>query len=557
MAVSLSVLTNLLGENCQNEFEMNGGFLAWVLLVLYTFYILAKVCDGHLTGVLEKIVDRLGISEDVAGATFLAMSSSAPELFCSIITSLFIVSNAGVGNIVGSALFNLLCIIGILPIVSSTGPLKIWWYPTLRDSFFYALSIGELYFVINDGKVVWWEATILCSTYLIYVFYFTQNAKIVAYFGLVAPGEEPDEEAGTGPVANDPALATPSKTANPEITFWVDKVSGTPLGVKAIAEPNSRFVIVTALSPSPTDLVPAWNLANPWHSPVGSGDHIVAVNGKCGDAELILQELRKNQGLEITLSRGLNPAYKRSDSNCSIGSTASSRKPRSKAAQAMLRVSESSGSLRNVLELSGSLKGVLPDEACSKESTEDGVIRAQPCPTEPCMWVVDKCMPRYDRIVPAFAIVVFWVAFFTYFMADGAERFGCVMGIPPVVMGMIILAAGTSVPDMIASMSVARDGFADMAAANAVGSNTFNNLLGLGGPWLVGCLMGRDAEIPAAQLSESLYILAGCLVLYILMLQVNQWRLTRAMGIAMISIYVASIGFTLYRAYTVYALEEQ
>lgn len=84
----------------------------WAALVFYIFYLIAKLCDGHLTRSLELIVERLKISEDVAGATFLAMAGSAPELFHSILATFVLVSAGGVGNIVGSALFNLLVLFG-------------------------------------------------------------------------------------------------------------------------------------------------------------------------------------------------------------------------------------------------------------------------------------------------------------------------------------------------------------------------------------------------------------------------------------------------------------
>merc|ERR550514_2028197 len=131
------------------------------------------------------------------------------------------------------------------------------------------------------------------------------------------------------------------------------------------------------------------------------------------------------------------------------------------------------------------------------------------CPAEPAGWLIDRMVPSMDWYMVGFVVVVFWIAFFTYFMVDGAERFGCLVNVPHVVMGLIVLAAGTSVPDMIASMAVAREGHADMAAANAVGSNTFDILVGLGVPWLIKCLMiNGEIAVPAARLSESIFILA-------------------------------------------------
>ncbi|RXM97087.1 Sodium/potassium/calcium exchanger 3 [Acipenser ruthenus] len=50
-------------------------------------------------------------------------------------------------------------------------------------------------------------------------------------------------------------------------------------------------------------------------------------------------------------------------------------------------------------------------------------------------------------------------------------------------MGITFLAAGTSVPDCMASLIVARQGMGDMAVSNSIGSNVFDILIGLGLPW--------------------------------------------------------------------------
>ena len=63
-------------------------------------------------------------------------------------------------------------------------------------------------------------------------------------------------------------------------------------------------------------------------------------------------------------------------------------------------------------------------------------------------------------------------------------------------MGITFLAIGTSIPDAIGSMVVARAGEADMAIANAVGSNVFDILLGLGFPWFLrGVINMSDGEL--------------------------------------------------------------
>ena len=52
--------------------------------IFYTFWGLAIVCDDYFVASLEEISEQLNLSADVAGATFMAAGSSAPELFASM-----------------------------------------------------------------------------------------------------------------------------------------------------------------------------------------------------------------------------------------------------------------------------------------------------------------------------------------------------------------------------------------------------------------------------------------------------------------------------------------
>jgi len=62
---------------------------------------------------------RLGITEDVAGATLMAAGGSAPELFTSFIGVFIARSNVGIGTIVGSAVFNVVFVIGACSLASA------------------------------------------------------------------------------------------------------------------------------------------------------------------------------------------------------------------------------------------------------------------------------------------------------------------------------------------------------------------------------------------------------------------------------------------------------
>ena len=70
-------------------------------------------------------------------------------------------------------------------------------------------------------------------------------------------------------------------------------------------------------------------------------------------------------------------------------------------------------------------------------------------------------------------------------MVTWATIIGAALGIPDILMGLTFLAAGTSVPDLLSSIIVARQGFGDMAVSSSIGSNIFDVCVGLPVPWLL------------------------------------------------------------------------
>lgn len=56
-----------------------------LIVALYMFVGLAIVCDYYFISSLEVIVYKLNLQADVAGASLMAIGSSAPELFASLI----------------------------------------------------------------------------------------------------------------------------------------------------------------------------------------------------------------------------------------------------------------------------------------------------------------------------------------------------------------------------------------------------------------------------------------------------------------------------------------
>ena len=141
------------------------------------FLAIAIVCDEFFVPSIEVIVESLNMSPDVAGATFMAAGGSAPELFTSFFGTFVSKSSVGFGTIVGSAVFNVLFVIGCCAIFSS-GDLVLTWYPFARDSIYYCISLCILAGFFMGNEIALWEAIILFLMYICYVILMINNAKI-------------------------------------------------------------------------------------------------------------------------------------------------------------------------------------------------------------------------------------------------------------------------------------------------------------------------------------------------------------------------------------------
>ncbi|XP_033638321.1 sodium/potassium/calcium exchanger 4-like [Asterias rubens] len=168
-------------DSCSTLYEVNhvpALFVTiYIILIFVLFISLAIICDDFFVPSLEAISERLELSEDVAGATFMAAGSSAPELFISII-GVSKESDVGVGTIVGSAVFNILIIIALTAALAGQ-VLKLDWRPLVRDCISYGISIICFIIFAWDGVIEIYEAIILLGLYVAYIVLMKLNSRIM------------------------------------------------------------------------------------------------------------------------------------------------------------------------------------------------------------------------------------------------------------------------------------------------------------------------------------------------------------------------------------------
>ncbi|XP_069365220.1 sodium/potassium/calcium exchanger 4-like isoform X3 [Maniola hyperantus] len=158
-----------------------GAFLCYVMFGIYSFTLLAIVCNDYFIPCVEMICEDLKIPQNVAAATFMSVATSCPEFFVNVISTFLTQSDMGIGTIVGSAIFNLLGVAAVGSL-AAVAPIAIDFRPVTRDVIIYMMTVGVLVAIVWDGQVVWYEALVLGILYVCYFIFIFNSMKI---FGLI------------------------------------------------------------------------------------------------------------------------------------------------------------------------------------------------------------------------------------------------------------------------------------------------------------------------------------------------------------------------------------
>jgi len=154
----------------------------WWVLICFMFYAQATVCDEYFITTIVEVCDKYGVPGDVAGATLMALGCNGPELFTNFISIFITHTDVGVGTIVGSEMFNILCIVGGSIMCVPDPPLHVKMVPFCRDSFFYGLSVVMLYWVLYDGIVSMVEAFTLMGGCVCFALTVTMTQRMVKFY---------------------------------------------------------------------------------------------------------------------------------------------------------------------------------------------------------------------------------------------------------------------------------------------------------------------------------------------------------------------------------------
>ncbi|VDM44729.1 unnamed protein product [Toxocara canis] len=556
------------------EQRRKGAIILHLIGLIYMFVALAIVCDEFFVPSLGVITDKFAISDDVAGATFMAAGGSAPEFFTSVIGVFIAQNNVGIGTITfaghnlkykstaGSATFNILCVLSCCALFSH-GILHLTWWPLFRDVTFYIAALLMLVIFFLDEEVIrWFEALSLFMVYILYAVFMKYNEAV--------------EKLVKGWLGERSSIAVDEEQKLPIV---LQKAPKLPSAVDGIVE----------------------------HTPLGAPNHDTtdeSLDSKIRSGSLVYSRRRASScrrqsipilhsgamfrnGIMQLMAHGLDPLQEREledlegDENGDLqrdGRTANERNWRMgcSAAQEVNDYELERKNVSTVRRQSIKRSSICPNMASVEEiksmlDEEEEKPLDMTWPEEyhrqivfivlsPILFPLWVTLPdvRKEGSRKWFPITfigsILWIAFYSYVMVWMANTIGETAAIPTEIIGLTILAAGTSIPDLITSMNclhsviVARKGLGDMAVSSSVGSNIFDVCVGLPVPWLLYFIVERirnNGVVPEyiSVSSNGLVCSVGMLFIMLIVLvaaiAVSRWKMNKMFGIIMIISYIA------------------
>ncbi|XP_036952642.1 sodium/potassium/calcium exchanger 1-like isoform X4 [Acanthopagrus latus] len=565
------------GDYPEDLFSVEQRRQGWVVLhvigMIYMFVALAIVCDEFFVPALEVITNSLEISDDVAGATFMAAGGSAPELFTSLIGVFVSHSNVGIGTIVGSAVFNILFVIGMCAVFSRE-MLHLTWWPLFRDVTFYIMDLIMLIVFFLDNTILWWESICLVVAYISYVSFMKFNAQIeqavktqlnkhmsiVKVWTAEEPEKESEAPAAPPPPPAAPAAPPPAPPAAAAAPQADDKSKRgperSPSGPQCNKSPPDPQEDKTRLRVRPV-LQRGGSSASLHNTSLRSTIfqlmiHTLDPLGEDGDATPNTEPAAAAAGGAAAAEPSTSQPQKTEET----GEKTADQPDEPKAAAEGSEGSDGSGEDESGDEESSESGDSEGDDGKKEGEEEENEPLSLEWPETrrkqatylfllPIVFPLWLTLPDVRNLasrryfVVTFLGSILWIGVFSYLMVWWAHQVGETIGISEEIMGLTILAAGTSIPDLITSVIVARKGLGDMAVSSSVGSNIFDITVGLPVPWLLFTLLhnGEPVTVSSNGLFCAIVLLFLMLLFVIISIGACRWKMSKMLGFTMFVLY--------------------
>ncbi|KAI6236703.1 hypothetical protein M3Y95_00186400 [Aphelenchoides besseyi] len=557
------------------EDRRRGAVLLHLFALCYIFLALAIVCDSFLVPSLMVITETLQISDDVAGSSFMAAAGSAPEAFTSLFGVFITSDNVGIGTIIGSAVFNIQLVLAFCAFFSHE-VLHLTWWPMVRDISFYLLALFLLFLFFFDEKIDWYEALSLFLLYIVYCIFMRYNIRIEKavkkQFSLWSATVAVDN---TTLVQND----TTNTQHHPTIRDMPMLLQRTIPLLHSGAIFRNGIVQIALELPNTLAAVPDSECSSL------PDENIYAKRSKPLFTKRLSHPVMRTGTPLLRVQKPTTPTPSSPSSRNESGAQMNDRLSPVSCTGSQSQVWSTVSSTSNIHQYSNSSpphvqNGQIETNNETNNETKDDDQRNEQSMNlqwpstfyKRCVFVflAPICFPLYwtlpdvnkqekrKHYLITFLGSVLWIAALSYLMVKRqhvnlniiiskvwmAQVIGDTFSIPNEIMGLTFLAAGTSVPDLITSIIVARKGLGDMAVSSSIGSNLFDICVGLPIPWIFYYLVYgfsqkvRRISVKSKGLVCSVGILFMTLSLLYGTVAMIGWRMNKKFGCIMLGSYL-------------------
>ncbi|KAM0788213.1 hypothetical protein ACM66B_001370 [Microbotryomycetes sp. NB124-2] len=143
-----------------------GLFIVMVIWLVFLFAFVGITASDFFCPNLSTIASRLGLSESVAGVTFLAFSNGSPDVFSTFAALSHGSGSLAIGELIGAASFIVSVVSGTMCLIK---PFRVAKHTFLRDVGFFTIAITLTLTILYDSHIHLWEALGMVGLYVAYV----------------------------------------------------------------------------------------------------------------------------------------------------------------------------------------------------------------------------------------------------------------------------------------------------------------------------------------------------------------------------------------------------
>lgn len=482
-----------------------GGFLIYIVGILYMIFSIREITSKYLIPSISFIIEKFHLKPESSGAILQTLATSTPEIFVMMFATYLTDNTLGFGSVLGSVAIRGMLFIGIC-CLSNSKNLELQWWIVVRDSMCNMIILSLIIIFSWTLQVKWWEGLILIFIHILYslCLYYNKSIErnVKKYLKIPYDGDEIDYH----PL--------------PERVFPIRRHSVSDL--KEFIPPQLNFkrgVLAKMIRNAQLQVVRS-------HS-----EKIMELRSKLKNViYVILQSIEEKKRCckQNRLERGKIKKFDGEENN-------------------------NNGKLQEeIVSRIKKLESIRTEEMNSQQQVVEVLARGSRLKhylLYPLRILVKFTIPNYKKYpkLGFFALILsfVWTGFFCFLLVWWMADLCRALGVPSGILGVIFIATGVCVPELVSILLKIMQGEGEILLSCSLRPNNFSMALGVGVSWFFyGAVTGKSLDIHEGLFKTELALLTALGLSYVF-IGGFKWKLSKSLGVVMITFYLLFILFYL------------